>query len=287
MKPFVKWAGGKRQILERINNFIQASIEQEGNSKNDIVYFEPFLGGGAVLLNLLPKKAVVNDLNSDLINAYKIIQSSKIDDLINKLENYQAKYKNEDRDELYYSTRSKDRTSEWNRMSDVEKAARMIFLNRTCYNGLYRVNSSGQFNTPMGRYKNPLICDKELINNLSNYFNKENIEIYNGDYYNILKKIKKGDFIYLDPPYDPISNSSSFTGYTSIGFNQNEQVRLKMFCDEIHKKGAYFLLSNSDTKFIKELYNEYNISIILANRSISCDGNNRNKVCEVLIRNYE
>ena len=141
MKPFVKWAGGKRQILEEIKNFIEDSLELEETTINDICYFEPFLGGGAVFLNLMPTKAIVNDLNLDLINAYKIIQSNKIEDLILKLEEYQIKYKEEDRDELYYSTRSKDRTTERNEMSDIDKAARMIFLNKTCYNGLYRVNS--------------------------------------------------------------------------------------------------------------------------------------------------
>lgn len=193
-------------------------------------YIEPFFGGGAVLFALQPKKAIINDLNHELINVYSCIKdySTELIEELLKLKNSR---------EEFYNIRSIDRDKEkYIKLSNIQKAARIIYLNKTCYNGLYRVNSNGELNSPFGNYKNPLICDKELINNLSNYFNNENIEIYSGDYYNILKKVKKGDFIYLDPPYDPISNSSSFTGYTSIGFNQNEQVRLKKFCDEIHKK---------------------------------------------------
>ena len=200
MKPFVKWAGGKRQILERIKGFIISSLDEKDLSS--IKYFEPFLGGGAVLFDLQPTKACVNDLNTDLINAYKVIQSDKINELILMLEDYQNRYREEDRDELYYSTRAKDRTGEWNRMSDVEKAARMIFLNRTCYNGLYRVNSMGQFNTPMGRYKNPLICDRDNLLEVHNYLSNNKIRLMNYSYENCIKKAGPGDIIYVDPPYD-------------------------------------------------------------------------------------
>lgn len=289
MKPFVKWAGGKRQILERINNFIQACLEQEGIKKEDIVYFEPFLGGGAVLLDLGPKRAFVNDLNSDLINAYKVIQSNKIDDLIVKLEEYQNKYKNEDRDELYYSTRSKDRTSEWNRMNDVEKAARMIFLNRTCYNGLYRVNSSGQFNTPMGRYKNPLICDKDNLINLHEYFVRNKIKFMNGSYEDCIRKAGAGDIIYVDPPYD-YEDDDGFTKYQMQGFTFDDFKKLKEECDKALKKGAYVIISNNATDRVIDLFIQdanykvytYDMNKFETLRSINCKSDSRKTGLEVI-----
>lgn len=289
MKPFVKWAGGKRQILERINNFIDASLELENIKKDNIKYFEPFLGGGAVLFNLLPKKAIVNDLNSDLINAYKIIQSDKINDLINLLESYQERYKTEDRDELYYSTRSKDRSSEWNRMTDVQKAARMIFLNRTCYNGLYRVNSSGQFNTPMGRYKNPLICDKENLIELHNYLSANKIKFLNSSYEECIRKAGAGDIVYVDPPYD-YEDDDGFTKYQMQGFSFDDFKKLKEECDKALKKGAYVIISNNATDRVINLFIQdanykvytYDMNKFETLRSINCKSDNRKTGLEVI-----
>lgn len=287
MKPFVKWAGGKRQILERITGFVFSSLE--GNDLNSIRYLEPFLGGGAVLFDLKPSRAFVNDLNSDLINAYKVIQSDKVFELINMLEEYQSKYKLEDRDELYYSTRAIDRTSDWNKMSDVEKAARMIFLNRTCYNGLYRVNSLGQFNTPIGRYKNPLICDKDNLLELHDYLSLNKIKIMNSSYEECIRKAGPGDIIYVDPPYD-YEDDDGFTKYQMSGFSFQDFEKLKKECDKALKHGAYVIISNNATDRVVELFiNDPNYKVYTYDmnkfetlRSINCKGDSRKTGLEVI-----
>ena len=215
MKPFIKWAGGKRQILKRINEFINDS-EYEGSS---YTYIEPFLGGGAVFFDKCPPKAIINDLNSDLINAYRVIKSDKYLDLIEELKKHKLEYF-KDKDDHYYSVRAWDREEGWpNNHTDVERAARMIFLNRTCYNGLYRVNSKGQFNTPIGRYNNPTICDEENIKAIHEYFSNSNnsIEIMNESYEYAIRKSKDGDIIYIDPPYD-YEDDDGFTKYHMKGF---------------------------------------------------------------------
>lgn len=287
MKPFVKWAGGKRQILERIKGFIISSLDEK--DINSIRYFEPFLGGGAVLFDLQPKKAFVNDLNSDLINAYKVIQGNKVHDLIKLLEDYQNKYRDEDRDELYYSTRSKDRTPDWNKMSDVEKAARMIFLNRTCYNGLYRVNSLGQFNTPMGRYKNPLICDKENLLEIHDYLSVNKIKLMNASYEECIKKAGPGDIIYVDPPYD-YEDDDGFTKYQMSGFKFQDFEKLKKECDKALKRGAYVIISNNATDRVIKLFIDdpnykvytYDMNKFETLRSINCKGDSRKTGLEVI-----
>ena len=287
MKPFVKWAGGKRQILERIKGFIISSLDEKDLSS--IKYFEPFLGGGAVLFDLQPTKACVNDLNTDLINAYKVIQSDKINELILMLEDYQNRYREEDRDELYYSTRAKDRTGEWNRMSDVEKAARMIFLNRTCYNGLYRVNSMGQFNTPMGRYKNPLICDRDNLLEVHNYLSNNKIRLMNSSYENCIKKAGPGDIIYVDPPYD-YEDDDGFTKYQMNGFSFKDFESLKKECDKALKRGAYVIISNNATDRVIKLFIDdpnykvytYDMNKFETLRSINCKGDSRKTGLEVI-----
>lgn len=199
-------------------------------------YIEPFFGGGAVLFNLLPKDAIINDINSELINVYTVIKNQP-----NELIKILSKYKNDKN--IFYEIRSIDRNKNlYDNLSIIEKAARIIYLNKTCYNGLYRVNSQGELNAPFGNYKNPKICDRNLILNISNYFNKNNIEIFNCDFEKLIKKINKNDFLYIDPPYDSISNTSNFTGYTSGGFNKKEQIRLKLFCDKLTKKGGIFFI---------------------------------------------
>lgn len=287
MKPFLKWAGGKRQILERIKGFIIGSLDEK--DLNSIRYYEPFLGGGAVLFDLQPKKACVNDLNADLINAYKVIQSDKINELIWLLEDYQNKYKEEDRDEIYYSTRVKDRTTEWNKMSDVEKAARMIFLNKTCYNGLYRVNSLGQFNTPMGRYKNPLICDKNNLLEIHEYLASNEIELMNDSYENCIIKAAPGDIIYVDPPYD-YEDDDGFTKYQMNGFTFQDFEQLKKECDKALKRGAYVIISNNATERVIKLFIDdpnykvytYDMNKFETLRSINCKGDSRKTGLEVI-----
>ncbi|MFU0825900.1 DNA adenine methylase [Clostridium sp.] len=270
--PVLKWAGGKRQLLRDIIKHIPEKYS---------TYYEPFLGGGAVLFELQPNKAVVNDINGELINVYLMIRDH-VEELIEDLK----KYKNED--EYFYKIRELDRDkNKYNQLSNVKKASRIIYLNKTCYNGLFRVNSQGQFNVPFGRYKNPNIVNATILRAASNYFNKAKITFKCGDFEDAVKGARKGSFIYFDPPYDPVSDTSSFTGYDIGGFDKEEQIRLKKLCDKLNQRGVKFLLSNSATDFILDLYRDYNITIVKANRAINSQGNKRGKVDEVLVKNYE
>lgn len=271
--PFLKWVGGKRQLMPSIVEHLPQNI-------NDYKYIEPFIGGGAVLFNLQPKNAIINDFNEELINVYQVIKNN-LDELIVDLK----KHKNEA--EYFYSIRSLDRNGEFKKLTDVQRASRVIFLNKTCFNGLYRVNNAGEFNSPFGRYKNPNIVNEPTLKAVNKFLNSNNIEIISGDYSEILKKTDKKCFVYLDPPYHPISESSNFTGYVQGGWNIYDQVDLKSACDELHKKGVKFLLSNSSAEFIKDLYKDYKITIVKANRAINSNGADRGEVDEVLIRNYE
>lgn len=273
MNPVVKWVGGKRQLLQDIKLYIPDEID---------TYYEPFFGGGAVFFELLPEKAMINDLNSELINVYKQVKNHHRE-LISFLENHKQHHCKE----YYYDIRELDRDSEkYSQLRDIEKAARFIYLNKTCYNGLYRVNAKGHFNAPMGTYSNPKICDKELIVEMSRYLRNHKVKIKNMDFEKFLKTAKQGDFVYLDPPYDPVSETANFTSYNKDGFPIDEQKRLKRVCDELNNKKVKFLLSNSDTSFINELYKEYKIVKVQANRNINSKANGRGKINEVLIMNY-
>lgn len=286
MKPFVKWAGGKRQILSRINEYVQDSI----GDNPDYTYIEPFLGGGAVFFSLRPKKAIINDLNEDLINAYRIIKSDNYLKLIDKLKEFSDDYHNSP-DEFYYHIREWDRVDNWmDAHDDVDRAARMIFLNRTCYNGLYRVNSKGQFNTPMGRYRNPLICDETNIKEIHEYLsNPENhIEIMNGSYEDAIKKAKDGDAIYIDPPYD-YEDDDGFTKYQMAGFSFADFQKLKEKCDKAVDKGAFVIISNNATTKVMKLFEEdpkykifYDPNCFASLRSINCKGDDRRTGSEVI-----
>ena len=270
--PVLKWVGGKRQLMSEIEKVLP---------KTYTTYYEPFIGGGAVLFELQPKKAVINDVNGELINLYNVIK----DDVELLIENLK---KHENTPEYFYSIRELDRKRDkYENLSNVEKASRIVYLNKTCFNGLFRVNKAGEFNSPFGKYKNPNIVDEVTLRAVSKYFNKADIKILNGDFEASLKGIRKGAFVYLDPPYDPVSNSANFTGYDKGGFNRDEQIRLKKLCDKLDKKGVKFLLSNSATDFIKDLYKDYNIKIVKAKRAINSNGNARGEVDEVLVRNYE
>lgn len=274
--PVLKWVGGKRQLLKEILPLIPKDIS---------TYYEPFVGGGAILFALQPKKAIINDYNAELINVYKIIMTNP-DKLIEILETHEQN----NNSEYFYNIRELDRTSDYKKLSEVERAARIIYLNKTCFNGLYRVNQAGQFNSPYGKYKNPNIVNSTTVKALHDYFNKNNIFITSSDYKDILKKIRanKKTFVYLDPPYYPLSSSSSFTGYTDNGFDKEQQIELKNECDKLTKKGIKFLLSNSSCDFINELYkDDYNIKVIKAKRVLNSDGNKRGEIDEVLISNYD
>jgi len=270
--PIVKWVGGKRQLLEEISKYTPEKFN---------VYYEPFFGGGAVLFNFQPKKAIINDLNLDLMTTLKVVKNYP-NELLESLE------KHENTSEYFYMMRDKDRDSEeYKTLSEVEKASRLIYLNKTCYNGLFRVNSSGQFNTPFGNYRNPNIVNKPVIKAVSGYLNENDITIESEDFEIVLETIQENDFVYLDPPYHPISESSNFTGYIQGGWNIFDQARLREACDELTKRGVKFLLSNSASGFIKDQYRNYNIITVKAIRSINVDTTKRGEVDELLIRNYE
>lgn len=273
VSPILKWVGGKRQLLDSILPLIPEYT----------TYYEPFVGGGAVFFHTQPKKAVINDSNGELINIYKMIKEQP-EELIAIL----AKHRDENCQEYFYGIRSLDREREsYHQMSPVEKAARIIYLNKTCYNGLFRVNRAGEFNSPWGRYKNPNIVNETTIRAMSRYLNQSKVTILCGDYREALKGIRKGAFVYLDPPYMPISSSSSFTGYTAAGFGSEEQIELKKQCDMLEKKGIKFLLSNSCCDFIEDLYKDYIIEHVSAKRTINAKADKRGAIDEVLVRNYE
>lgn len=271
LSPLLKWVGGKRQLLSDIVPMID---------NNCSTYVEPFVGGGAVLFGMQPKKAIINDYNHELINVYKMVRDN-LDDLLEALRVHAEK----NSPDYYYEIRAWDREERLNQMSNVEKAARIIYLNKTCYNGLYRVNSAGQFNSPYGRYKNPNIVNEAVLKAVSKYFKNNDIDIRNGDYRDALINLDKRSFVYLDPPYMPISSSSSFTGYTEGGFDYNRQVELKEECDKLTQQGIRFVQSNSDCDEIRELYREYKIKTVKAKRSINSVAKKRGEINEVLIYN--
>ncbi len=271
--PVLKWAGGKRQLLKEITKHIPEDFS---------TYYEPFLGGGAVLFQLQPSRAVINDINEELMNVYMVIRD-QVEELIEELK----KHKERNNKEYYYKIRELDRDAEkYRQLSNMQKAARTIYLNKTCYNGLFRVNSKGQFNVPYGRYKKPDIVNETTLRAVSDYLNKADITIMCGDFEEAVKEAEEGSFVYFDPPYDPISTTSNFTAYSAESFNREEQIRLKRLCDKLNEKGVKFLLSNSATDFILDLYKDYHIEIVQANRSINSKGNRRGKIDEVLVKNY-
>lgn len=272
--PVLKWVGGKRQILNEIMKYIPQNMS---------TYYEPFVGGGAVLFALQPRKAVVNDINSELINVYQVIMDH-VEELIERLKEHQ-KNNNE---EYYYAIRGIDRDKErYARLTPIERASRIIYLNKTCYNGLFRVNKAGEFNSPYGNYKNPNIVNATTLRAVNRYFNKTQITLTCQDFEEVLKKAGIGDFVYLDPPYDPVSDTASFTGYDKGGFDRDEQIRLKNVCDKLNAKGIKFLLSNSATDFIKDLYRDYRIEVIQAKRAINSKADKRGEIDEVLVMNFD
>lgn len=272
IKPPLKWVGGKRQLLSEINKYIPKEID---------TYFEPFLGGGAVFFDLEPDKAVINDYNSELINVYKTIK-----DDVEKLIEYLRVHEENNSKEYYYTVRAWDREEGYSERSNVEKASRIIFMNKTGFNGMYRVNSKNQYNVPYGKYKNPAIVNEDVLRSVSAFLNDIDVTILNGDFVEVVSNAKAGDFVYLDPPYVPLNETSAFTSYTNNGFNKEDQIRLRELCDDLDSRGVKFLLSNSNVPFIQEQYENYTIEIVGATRAINSKASGRGKVEEVLIRNY-
>lgn len=268
--PIVKWAGGKRQLIPDITARMPAAYTG---------YVEPFFGGGAVLFSVLPERAVINDINSELMNVYRVVRDNT-DELIAALKQH------ENTSEYFYAMRALDRDPAYESMSPVEKASRFIYLNKTCYNGLFRVNRSGHFNAPFGRYKNPNIVNEDGLYKVRDYLTAHQVEIQNQDFEVCMHGAKAGDFVYIDPPYDPVSDSSNFTGYAKNGFSRNEQDRLKQAVDALNEKGAYVMLSNSNTPFINDLYADYRIETVNAKRMINSVAQKRGEISEVLVMNY-
>ena len=273
-KPFVKWAGGKRQIIDKLKMY----IPDEYNT-----YYEPFAGGGALLFELSPKDAVINDSNKELMNVYQVLCD---EDKFKKMCSMLNSYEREHSEEFYYELRNKDRNKKtFTRLSDYTRAARTIYLNKACFNGLYRVNSKNEFNVPFGKKTTVNTYEGSNLITVSNYLTMNNIKILSIDFEEAVQDAKKDDFIYFDPPYD--SETSTFNSYTENGFGKEEQIRLAKVYKELADKGCYVMLSNHNTTLIKELYKDYNIHIIEAKRNINSNGKKRGKVEEVIITNYE
>jgi len=263
-RPFLKWAGGKSQLISQYIPFFPEDFN---------TYYEPFLGGGAVFFHLLPKTAVLSDINPELINVYCCVKDN-VESLIALLEKHQEKH---DRD-YYYWMRSQ------NYQTSLEKAARLIYLNKTCFNGLYRENSQGKFNVPMGKYKKPLICQPDLLRSASCTLQLTEIKVRN--FAEVLQNAETDDFVYFDPPYYPISTTSNFTAYSRYAFTKVEQIQLKEVFGKLTDKGVKVMLSNSDCEFIRELYKDFHIEEILATRAINSQGSKRGKIKEILVLNY-
>lgn len=273
-KPFVKWVGGKRQLLAQFRKMNLYPPENFDPKKSK--YFEPFVGGGAVFFDLLPEEGFLSDLNKELVVTYNVIK--------NDLEKLIASLKKHKTDKDYFL---EVRAQDPNKLSDVAVASRFIFLNRTCFNGMYRVNSKGGFNVPFGKYTNPLICDEDNLRKVSKAL--QNIDIKHQDYKEVLKKAKKGDFVYFDPPYYPVSKTASFTSYTAETFLEKEQTELRDTLVDLSKRGCFVMLSNSDTPFINKIYSGIKgvrINKVQAGRAINSNGSGRGKITEVLITNY-
>lgn len=292
-RPFLKWAGGKSQLLPAIDSFLPDIFRSE----DEVTYIEPFVGGGAMLFYMLQKypcikRAVINDINSHLITTYMVIRDEPYS-LIDVLNELQIQFKTlEDYDKqkgLYLDVRERFNGQ---LLTRVEEAAYMIFLNRTCFNGLYRENSKGEFNVPFGRYSNPTICDEHLILADSELLQK--VDMLNGDFSHTAKHIQGCTFFYFDPPYRPLDATSSFNSYVKEAFDDNEQIRLKDFFSGLTAKGCYAMLSNSDCRgrneeddFFDKLYEDFFIERVYAKRSINSNADKRGALTELLIRNYE
>ena len=266
--PFMKWAGGKRQLLAQIDPHLP---------KEYGTYIEPFTGGGALFFYLLPERAVLIDVNELLIKAYQVIQS-QVDPLIQSLKTH----KNEK--EYYYLVRAMDRAEDYVQLSDIEKVSRILYMNKCCFNGLYRVNSKGYFNVPFGKYKNPKFCDPPNLHAVSEVLN--NVTLLSGSFDQCLTFAKKEDFIYFDPPYHPLSSTANFASYAKDSFSEDDQRHLKDVVDKLHKRGCKILQSNSYSDFILDLYQDYEIIEVKATRMINRDANKRGKIKEVLIKTY-
>ena len=294
IKPFVKWAGGKGSLISQLNKYYPQKLI---NGEID-TYIEPFVGGGSVLINILQEYKVKNtyafDINKDLINCYKVIQSD-VEALIEELSKKQKQYielNMDERAKYYYDVRDEYNSYSLEDEISIKRAAEFIFLNRTCFNGLYRVNKSGKYNVPSGKYKNPTICDAENLRNLSELIKDVNF-IY-GDYTKSEQYVNDKTFVYFDPPYRPLNVSSGFTSYTKEDFDDNNQKELATYYGKLHSKNVKLMLSNSNPKntnkddnFFQDIYKGFNINEVYAKRMINANAKGRGAISELLITNYE
>lgn len=292
VKPFIKWVGGKSQLIEQLD----AQLPADFDSLEDVTYIEPFVGGGAMLFYMLQhypniNHAIINDINPDLITCYRTVRDNP-NELIASLQDIENTYLSlnteEARKEFFMVVRN--RYNEKN-LDPIENTTKFFFLNKTCFNGLYRVNKKGLFNVPFGRYSNPTICNLETILKDSELLQR--VEILNGDFEETFKYAQGNTLFYFDPPYRPLSDTSSFSNYTKEAFNDDAQIRLKKYCDRINDAGFKFMLSNSDGKsvngednFFDVLYAAYQIERVWASRSINSNPNKRGELTEILVRNY-
>ena len=294
VRPFVKWAGGKGNLIAQLKNFYPFELENGVIEK----YVEPFVGGGAVLIDILQKYDIKEvyafDINIDLINCYKVIQSD-VEILIQELDKKEKEYLKleiEERQKYFYDIRKEYNSYKLENEKDVKRASEFIFLNKTCFNGLYRVNKNGEFNVPSGKYKNPTICDSKNLRNLS--YLLRNVRFEYGDYKKSNKYIDDKTFVYFDPPYRPLSVTSGFTSYTKEDFNDENQKDLAKYYGELNTKNAKLMLSNSNPKntnkedtFFEEIYKGFNINEVSAKRMINANAKGRGTISELLITNYE
>lgn len=272
-KPFVKWAGGKRQILDKLNQYVPTKYN---------CYYEPFIGGGALFFDLSPKKAVINDSNVELMNVYNVLRDQ---DKYSKMCKILNRYEALNNEKFYYEIRNMDKEKSFRRISDYKRAARTIYLNKTCFNGLYRVNKKGYFNVPYNKKEHVSTYEGQNLLTIHMLLNMNDIKILCVDFEEAVKEAKKGDFVYFDPPYD--SEVHTFNSYTEEGFGKEEQIRLSKVFKDLDKRGVMVMLSNHNTSLINSLYKEFNINVIEAKRCINSKGTKRGKVEEVIITNYE
>ena len=291
-KPFIKWVGGKSQLIEQLEALLPADFSEREN----VTYIEPFVGGGAMLFYMLQtypniKSAVINDINPDLTLCYQVVRDNPTE-LIQSLNAIQSDYyalRTEEERKMYFLQQRERFNSK--SLNEIDNTTLFFFLNRTCFNGLYRVNKSGKFNVPFGKYTTPTICDSATIYTDSKLLQK--VDIMTGDFEQTFAKIEGNTFFYFDPPYRPLSNTSSFNDYTKEDFNDNAQIRLKLFCDRLNENGINFMLSNSDClgkdgtdRFFDDLFIDYSIERVWASRNVNAIASKRGKLTEIVVNNY-
>ena len=291
-KPFIKWVGGKGQLIEQLEALLPADFSEREN----VTYIEPFVGGGAMLFYMLQtypniKSAVINDINPDLTLCYQVVRDNPTE-LIKSLNAIQSDYyalRTEEGRKMFFLQQRERFNSK--SLNEIDNTTLFFFLNRTCFNGLYRVNKSGKFNVPFGKYTTPTICDSATIYADSKLLQK--VDIMTGDFEQTFAKIEGNTFFYFDPPYRPLSNTSSFNDYTKEDFNDNAQIRLKLFCDRLNENGINFMLSNSDClgkdgtdRFFDDLFIDYSIERVWASRNVNAIASKRGKLTEIVVNNY-